>query len=85
MSNTFLSAAVVTAGLIVATLGATSMVTSHLSTMEQKRLTNQAVDECMRAATLTTTHDVGERVAVTVEPIKDIYTFCLADKGVSVK
>jgi len=44
----------------------------------------EAIDNCARASFMETKHISGERESTTTEPIRDIYNYCLLDKGIVV-
>lgn len=84
MSNTSQVSIAISIFLSIFVIAASAVyITTQKNVADRQSLVNQAVHECMMAATTVTTHRTEGRDAVTTEPIRDIYTFCLKDKGIS--
>ncbi|MFZ5376806.1 MAG: hypothetical protein ACOZAN_04045 [Patescibacteria group bacterium] len=77
--------AVITALGIIASVTVLSVIAflgvNNYLKVEQQKARYQAVHDCLVASKIETHHKSTDREAVTTEPIKDVYTYCLTDKG----
>jgi hypothetical protein len=77
-------AGTVVASILIITIAALVQFSQYIQ-LQQNKTRYQAIDECLKASSMTTTHKSDEREAQTNEPIRDVYNFCLQDKGITQK
>lgn len=81
-SGLFLAIAIIASTGMIAAIGFLGLQ-QHYQLAETKAK-NEAIDACFEAAQIETTYlsDDDAETAVTIEPIREIYTLCLQDKGI---